>query len=526
MNRLMFCVGVGALMGQGLAGKTVFAADFVPTADAPVSVADTATVLARAALWQRGARLLFAPSYDNPALRQWMFAASYSELSLSFCYDRQSEAYDPQLGDGSRVAAFDADAFIKSGSMTVWGSAAYRNGQQDNVLCNEASDAALVYPYFTTDEVGGDLATEQYAFAGGFGNMRGNWVWGGTLAYAAGLYYRDVDPRPRNVTGTLDASLGVAHRLCGDYYGGVSVSGRKYKQTDDVEFVSEMGSSILYHATGLGTHYSRFAGTGDAAYYDGYRYGATVNLYPRSGAGLIASAGFSRFTFDKVLTDLNHLPLCSVWHNAFTAQLGYAHHTDLHTAALALDYDFYRRHGKENIFGDATTSIYPKIGYLEMYADNSYGGTLTAIYEYHDAHRRLLSIQPAAGYSHRRQVYADPRREWLLNAVNARMDVRGAVAPSARCLLTLDAGYAYTKPLSSSQLVIIDAVANEASLIAVTQQAYANSAHDSQQCTATLSALRSLTERYAVQLSLSASSLRYYGGEHDDRLTAAVKFVF
>jgi hypothetical protein len=458
---------------------------------------DSIAVMQRTLIAEQQQRELFAQSYDNPVVRQWMLPVSYSTLALSYTHDRQSQAVTPELGDGSSVAAFDADAYIKHGTSTLWGKAYYNNGKQYNIEGNETSDFDVIYPYVTYDEIGGDMRLERYYFGGGFADTRGRWSWGGALSYLAGLYYRNVDPRPRNVTGTLDASLGAAYRAWRDYSVALSVNARKYKQSNDIEFVSEMGSSPIYHATGLGTNYVRFAGTGEAAYYNGYRYGATANIYPASGSGLIASAGVSRFTFKKILTDLNRLPLCSVWHNALNMQVGYSHTAGRHTVAAAFNYDFYRRHGRENIFGDAATSIYPQIGYLEMYADNYYALSVSGLYEYR-APRLQLSVMPAVGYSHDRQVYADPRIDLLVNTVTA------ACAVKADC------------PVSDKWMV---------SARAKFDGRFAD-AGDVLRFNAAASVLRTITEKYALSLGVDYTRAEYKDSVHQNTINTSIKFIF
>jgi hypothetical protein len=462
-----------------------------------VYAGDSIAVMERTLIAAQQHREVFAQSYDNPAVRGWMLPVSYSTLQLSYTHDRQSQAVKPELGDGNSVAAFDADAYIKHGTSTLWGKAYYNNGKQYNIEGNETSDADIIYPYFTYDEIGGDMNLERYYFGGGFADTRGRWLWGGELSYLAGLYYRNVDPRPRNVTGALDASLGAAYRVWRDYSVGLSVNARKYKQSNDIEFVSEMGSSPIYHATGLGTNYVRFAGTGEAAYYNGYRYGATANIYPASGNGLIASVGVSRFTFKKILTDLNRLPLCSAWHNAIDLQVGYSHTSGSHTAAVAFNYDFYRRHGRENIFGDAATSIYPQIGYLEMYADNYYNLAVSGLYEYRARHVQL-SVVPQAGYSHDRQVYADPRIDLLVNAVNV------ACAVKADC------------PVSNDWMVSARAKCGN-------QFATDN---DILRVDVGASATHAISKKYALQLGVDYTRAQYTDNVHQNTINTSIKFIF
>lgn len=491
-----------------------------------LSAQDTLSVADRTVIAMRSNRTLFAQSFDNPAVKQWMLPTSFSSLEVYYNHQKQSQAVNPQLGNSSNIAAFNADAYIKHGSSTLWGEAFYNNGKQYNIECNETSDANIIYPYFTTDEIGGNMNVERYYFGGGFADTRGRWAWGGKLSYLAGLYYRNVDPRPRNITGTLDAAIGAAFRASGNYFTGLSVNFRKYKQSNDIEFVSEMGSSIIYHATGLGTHYNRFAGTGDAAYYNGYRYGATANLYPSSGNGFIASVSASRFTFNKILTDLNRLPLCSVWHNNLDVQVGYSHSTAKHTAAGAVNYNVYRRHGKENIFGDAATSIYPQIGYLEMYADNSYSFSVKGLYEYHDSKNRLLSVIPNFGYSHDRQIYADPRREMLINDFNAGINVKGAIAAAANWLVAAEVGFNYKSPLSESEFVITDAADSEKSLIDVSERYFNYASNNQSQITAAVSVTRAISKKYALQLAVDYTHTSYVDNVNDNTIKTSIKFIF
>ena len=104
-------------------------------------------------------------------------------------------------------------------------------------------------------------------------------AWGVSLSYDAGLYYRNIDPRPRNTTGTLTS---MQAWLCA--HGPTTISAcrehiEKYRQTCDLMFMrAKREKPRVYHLTGLGNHYARFAGTGYSNYYDGERHLARVTL--------------------------------------------------------------------------------------------------------------------------------------------------------------------------------------------------------------------------------------------------------
>lgn len=180
-------------------------------------------------------------SATNPAVKQWVLPYSYTSISGRRHYNHQSRAIDLQRGRGDDYWAFEASTYMKHKSSTLWGNASYRNGRQRGVVWNESSDADIIYPYFTADSVGGNLNIEQYAFAGGYADHKGRWSWGATLSYIAGLYYRNVDPRPRNTTNRLDISAGAGMRIGSTkYVAAIMIDYRKYKQSADIEFVNEL----------------------------------------------------------------------------------------------------------------------------------------------------------------------------------------------------------------------------------------------------------------------------------------------
>lgn len=383
----------------------------------PLIIGAAALNPADSAMWQ-----MSSPAYENPAVKQWAMRRSVSDIGLGWTSDRQSRAVDPQLGSGERHWAFEADTYLKYKSSTLWGDASYSNGKRFDVRFNETSDPELVYPYFTADTVGGDLQCERYRFGGGYADHRERWAWGASLHYEAGLYYRSVDPRPRNVTGRLDISVGASYRLFGDYQAGLSVSYRKYKQTNDIDFKNQMGVEKIYHLTGLGNHYSRFTGMGQDAYFNGHRWGLTVNLFPESASGFTATANMSRFSFTKILTELNKLPLADCRHYELTAQIGWLHPGERNDWALTLDGYAHRRHGYENRFGDAASNIYPLTGRDWMYADNAQSLKFTALWQSHTPAGFLGWIRPSIAYRHRCESYAKPATQCKDDNLTATLD--------------------------------------------------------------------------------------------------------
>lgn len=351
--------------------------------------------------------MLYVPSlsFGNPALMSRAADVSLSTVGAEAEISHRSD--EPELGTGSNSWRLRAGTYLHMGNLTVWGDASYKNELTRDVLYNEAADIDIIYPYITADSVGGDINSEHYGFGGGCAIAGETWGWGASAHYSAAQHYRNVDPRPRNITGLLDLSLGGGHKLWSDYIGAVSANLRRYTQSSDIDFKSEMGVEKIYHLTGLGNHYARFAGLGLSSHYSGYGYGASANLFPSSRRGLALSVEVSRFTFSKQLTDLNNLPLADAWHRRLRAQASWLAPSDNLDWAVSGNLDISRRHGSENIFGDASSNIYPQIGSLEMYADNSRNASLSALISHHSGQSRLW-LRASGGYLHRREVYAAP----------------------------------------------------------------------------------------------------------------------
>lgn len=507
----------------------------LPTLAVSVSVhataADTAAV-ASPGVMQRivrhddMSRAMALQPCGNPAIRQWLQDYSYSSIAADVRYGEENRAVDVQRGTGSTTWGFEADSYMKYKSSTLWGSACYRNGCQRGVRWNESSDAGLVYPYFTADSIGGDLHAETYSFAGGYADHSNRLAWGVMLSYNAGLYYRNVDPRPRNTTGRLDIATGGAARIGrSDYWGGVSVSYRKYKQSCDIEFVNELSDNSIWHLTGLGTHYERFAGSGYSHYYNGHRWGASADLYPSSRRGAVASVEFTSFKFDHVLTSLNKLPLQSATDNRLTAIAGWLAPGTVHDFAGTVSVTFGKRTGTENLFGDASGNVYPQIGALDLYSHALTVVNADMLWQWHHGNGALLSVKPAVTWSRSEEKYADPRRRLLLSSVMPGAtaqyscgfgpDWHASVALNIACAVPVD--NVCGLPHDSSM---------PAGLQEIDHDRYGILSKSNNRAGMDINVSRALTDRYALGLSLSYTRHNYSGGVHADYASAAVSFIF
>ncbi len=465
-------------------------------------------------------------AYQNPAVKQWMLPSSFSEVYAGYHHDSQSEAtLVPGDGTGSDYWSVNADTYMKYKSSTLWGTASYRNGHVRDVVWNETSDAQLLYPYLTADSVGGDLSMERYSFSGGYADHSGRWSWGGALSYTAGLYYRNVDPRPKNITGLLDISVGGGYALTDNYTLGASFGWQKYKQDNDITFVSQLGVDKIYHLTGLGTDYTRFAGTGLSVYYTGSRQTISLNLFPTSGSGLVATAQYSHFGFDNVLTDLNKLPMAHVSDKALALQAGWLNYGTSNDWAVTATANAQRRHGYENIFGDASSNIYPQIGQLLMYADNSANISLSGLWQHRRGDNLIFWIKPSVGYNHRLESYREPIREMRIDNLDASIATRLTARLGQKWKGSVNLSYQLLSPCKS-YLNLASADESPASLIGEVEQSYLYQSNNVNRVALGLSASRAITATTAVTLSAQWCNTAYHNGIDNNDFNIALGVTF
>ncbi len=374
----------------------------------------------------RSERLFATKSYENPALRQWLFDQSLTQVALGGEWSRQHESLVPQEGDGGYGGNIGVTTFRLTKRGAVWGNASFEIGRTNNVFFNETSDYRLLAPYVVADTVGGDLHAQNYRFGGGFAlRLPKNFSIGLDAVYRANIVYRQIDPRPKNLVTDLQLNLGAAYSTPNGYRIGLNAKGGRYKQTNSMKFFSELGVPNVVHLTGLGTHYYRFQGSNYESYYKGYTAGGGFGLQPQN-SGWHAAADYTFRTFEKVISSLNELPMARCNEHKIANEWAYMHKgTTFWGAKLTADYT--RRIGTENLFDDATDNIYPQIGSIRQYTSDDVAAYLAAIYGQRNEQREW-AVAPQIGYLRHDERYFFP-------AQNLQFD-HLAVAASGRYAAT------------------------------------------------------------------------------------------
>ena len=396
----------------------------------------------------------FSLVYTNPAMKFRQYTYTLNELRAGGEYRHEQQPFVIQEGNGRRMGLVDVNSFIRKGQSSLWGEARYVNGKKLGRNWNETSDYTLLYPYVMGDTVGGNLKSEQYYFAGGYARQTGRFTFGVEAAYCANIEYRNADPRPKNLTGDLNVAVGVVTKLGASYVAGVSLRARKYKQTNELVFYNELGVPNIYHLTGMGTDYYRFRGNRGKTFYKGRAFGGSINLLPYEAGttGFTASVAYDYFTFDKIISSLNELPMAEVGEHTVKAEAAWRNLSTVYQWGVKGEASFVKRTGTENLFGDAANNTYPLIASEKMYYNDVAQVGLSGFYEHISAGDVRYSILPAVKYRSIRTRYVYPKRQMDINHLTGEILLR-ASRPYGRYLLQGEVGALYTASVSPSLLL-------------------------------------------------------------------------
>jgi hypothetical protein len=255
---------------------------------------------------------------------------------------------------------------------------------------------------------------------------------------------------------------------------------------------------------------------------------------------------------------------------------------------LTLSAKLNRRHGIENTFGDAASSIYPQIGSLWMYADNSRSLAIEGLWqvigvkpastktssaglngnlnksgdvvareagyavskdsrESGDVVAResgaafIFWLRPALSYDHRTIAYRDPARFTTTNTLTASLrtmltmrltarwsgSIEGAVALTSPFDCAMDLGSASTAGASSTLASSEDSETSDLTgLLNAVEQSYLYAAGRRQNYEAALRLSRTLSARYALTARVAWEGTHYYNATTRRALSLSLALRF
>ncbi len=356
---------------------------------------------------------LFSLVYQNPAMQYDRYTSTLNDIYVGYESYKQSQPAIQQLGSGDTNGSVYVTSFIVEGANRLWGNVHYTNGVKQDVYFNETSDYELLYPYVMGDTLGGDLSYEEYYFSGGYGYRTSRYTIGVEGAYRASLSYRDVDPRPKNLVGDLSFSLGASYLLNSNYTVGLALLAHKYKQTNELTFYNVQGVPNIYHFTGLGSDYYRFQGANGNVFYQGYTYGGALNLLPykAKSAGVTATVQYEHFSFDKILSDLNELPINAVRESNWQGELAWRSNPTNNTKwGTQLLLSNTHRIGSEYIYGTVSGVVYPLISEIDSYSNKLTNIVVAGNFEQTVSPQLSYSILPSIAYDAIATEYVSTQR--------------------------------------------------------------------------------------------------------------------
>ena len=350
-------------------------------------------------------------SEHNTASRLFARRHSMTEVEARFNWRQESSAVLEPLGDAAMTGEFNVRSHVVLNDRSVAVAGAdYYNGVKRNVRWNSVSDYELLAPYVMADSLGGDLRTSQYSFYGGYAMRHRRFNWGVGAGYRALHEYRQVDPRPRSVVSDfhLDLSAGC---LFDSYRLNADASLRLYRQFQEVSFMNERGANTSeLHFTGLGTHFERFAGSGDycATRYRGTGCDVALSLMPLHFGGFYALAGYALFDVNRTLANQNKVPITRMLRHRGYAFLAYRGGSDSFEWGVFADGGAELSDGRENVIDNGLGNIYNVLYAMPMYRSLKADADAGAVLTWRRSGGRDWSLRTRAEWLHWNSSYRYP----------------------------------------------------------------------------------------------------------------------
>lgn len=379
---------------------------------------------------------------------------SLSSLSLSYLMRDEKKALLPAYGNGISAMNIEAKSYMHLNRRnTVEANASYFYGKKKDICWNSSSDYMLLWPYISSDSIGGNLTTEQYSFGGSYSQRSSNnrFTYGIQGSYRALHEFRRIDPRPRNITSYVQAGISGGYNTAGHYIG-IYAGIRVYSQEHSVDYFSTSGANTSQlPMTGLGTYYKRFAGSSqDVTDYNfkGNGFSISAQLIPLSGNGLSLMAGYTSRSIERQLPQINNTPITVLNTESFVLSAAYRNNPDQVRWGIGADACYEIRRGDENILNAGTHGQDMILASFTMYECSTFTSTLTAGIEFIQ-NWGYLFIRPCAELIYANAGYRYPARLMKFLTAGGRLDIGARyISDKWTADFTAGGGYATTPECS------------------------------------------------------------------------------
>ena len=376
---------------------------------------------------------------------------NYTALSGNFYHSLEKNLIK-QKGDGITDLSFKVVSnFLIDSANYVWGNVHYKNGKRKNVKWNESSDYDKIYPYLMADSIGGNFSTEEYFVQGGYNRKLKQFNFGILAEYRALLEYRNRDPRPKNTISDLNVGLGISSAIAKNKRISLNVSLNKYTQSNVLKFFNQLGNPEVIHFSGMGIYNNLFKSNNKRAYYDGSGSEFQLAYLNTTKKGLMASAGFSSLSIDKIMLDLQGIIANNINEKRYKFNVSYSTPDLSFFKGIRISSEIRKRKGTEGIFYNETSSNYKKIGEATRYYHDNNNIRLVSLFELIKTKKiRNLSLAPFVNYFSSNERYTEPFIQQKIEKVTVGFETDLLYQISEKSLINIGFELGTTNNLTNS----------------------------------------------------------------------------
>ncbi len=211
-----------------------------------------------------------------------------SDTTISDTYQRRNNvslnyagAYLPNdyhIFEGNSFINYSVNAsgvMYKQKFGTLYGSAEYSRGIDENIGWSSIRDFDTYAPYISSDSIGGNVNWEMYSIKGGYGfSLNDRWILGAQFSFKGEQAYRLTDPRLINTTSWLNFDLSSSYTSSQEQLLFFTLGYERNKQYMTERYWMPGLQDRFFHAYGFGMYndiYSRVSfGYSRMHYIQGY----------------------------------------------------------------------------------------------------------------------------------------------------------------------------------------------------------------------------------------------------------------
>lgn len=460
----------------------------------------------------------------NPATMLLLDSLSISSAAMGGDWSLSGTPYRVEEGRGETRLSLSAASYqhLSSGN-AVWGEAGFSTANVRDVKWCDCLEYERVAPYILGDEVGGNLSTRRYSFAGGYAFHTRAWLLGLSGAYRAEIGYRNCDPRLKSIVSDLSLALGAARYINRGYTLGVSAAFNLYRQNCDIDFYNPLNDINTYTLTGLGSYYPRFMGnTNKNSGYESTGGSFSLQWQPVGSEGFYALTSFRFYKMEQRLRNYNNLTLGYTSNSSIHISAAYGLRLDKLRMSPGLSATFFNRKGTENIFGSAEGASFDPIGTRSPYRRRFSTLRLSVPVEY-SLGSSLFSLLAEVAYTNDAETLNQPVRKVSADKLSPALTIGFTRRFGEKWLMESSLGAEWSQPLSET--ISLSDLADDSLGDAVrSNAAMLTSRHVGAEMK--LGITRFLRKGIAISLAAYAGTVRYKALSTERRAGVSVGVIF